>query len=252
MATAGVFRDVCPWMAVLTSRLCASPSHSLLNQRVESDEVQGFSTCLLGRRHGRYAFAGVRKEVNVRGRGLRASSHDSCSGLLQKVPSEVRNSQQRQKFWGKTSLKERISKFSFLFFFTSEGLRTSVACLQVTAERSAWSVPPSSCDWHRTGRREDARPRGAMGSGSNFPRKHRKSPLSHTGHRSLARLHFCASWAGLSGPEQEEARVGPGIMSNPRVAWRGPGGGASAATPTPAAGCSQSDFRWIPSCPPFQ
>lgn len=112
MATAGVFRDVCLWMAVLTSRLCASLSHSLLNQKVESDEVQGFSTCLLGRRHGRYAFAGVRKEVNVRGRGLRALSHDSCSGLLQKVPSEVRISQQRQKFWGKTS------KFSFLFFFS--------------------------------------------------------------------------------------------------------------------------------------
>lgn len=152
----------------------------------------------------------------------------------------------------KNHWKRGFLNFLFFSFFTSEGLRTSVACLQVTAERSAWSIPPSSCDWRRTGRREDARPRGAMGSGSNFPRKHRKSPLSHTGHRGLARLHFCASWAGLSGPEQEEARVGPGIMSNPRVAWRGPGGGASAATPTPAAGCSQSDFRWIPSCPPFQ
>lgn len=117
MATAGVFRDVCLWMAVLTSRLCASPSHSLLNQKVESDEVQGFSTCLLGRRHGRYAFAGVRKEVNVRGRGLRASSHDSCFGLLQMFHLKLGFRSRDKSFGGKKSLEERISKFSFLFFF---------------------------------------------------------------------------------------------------------------------------------------
>lgn len=133
------------------------------------------------------------------------------------MPSEVRISQQRQKFGGKKNHWKR-GLLNFLFLTSAGagegGYKHLLHAYGLLLKTPLGPIPPSACDWCRTGRREGARPRWGTDSGSDFPWKPRKSPLSHMGRRDMVLLHFCVSWAGLSGTEQERARVGPGIISN--------------------------------------